>query len=360
MNVRCAEKKLERETVNVGHIEQSKRFLKIEKFVQNERVDVCLQIKEKEGKSKKDAGKSEVKSSKPNPDILITETTSCIHSKNKYVDQISTGNNKTSYPEHADYIKDFINKFSQQNWKLGGQSPWKIVRSDIMKGQRECQVYASIAMFMDIVRRKMGEASKANYFKNIEPSEIKYISNQIKDHILRHIYKFVYPTIQSQEDKEFYDICRDLDWIKPEMLEIKKIYVNQLGLAERNIKKLEEARSVNEKLDCVKRAHATMNNTIKFSSGKDSEAGQDEITPIFQYIIIKAQPKRIFSDINYIKCFLEDSELKGQQGFLVTQLISATTFIKKITFSHLKVTKEFFDENVERSKKRRIEQKLSM
>ena len=103
-----------------------------------------------------------------------------------------------------------------------------------------------------------------------------------------------------------------------------------------------------------------MNNTIKFSSGKDSEAGQDEITPIFQYIIIKAQPKRIFSDINYIKCFLEDSELKGQQGFLVTQLISATTFIKKITFSHLKVTKEFFDENVERSKKRRIEQKLSM
>ena len=113
-----------------------------------------------------------------------------------------------------------------------------------------------------------------------------------------------------------------------------------------------EAKSVFDKLDCIKEAHTNMNNTIKFSSGKNDDAGHAELTPIFQYIVIKAQPKRIHSDINYIKCFLGDSSLRGQEGFLVTQMESATSFITLINHTHLKMTKEEYDEKILDAKKR--------
>ena len=107
-----------------------------------------------------------------------------------------------------------------------------------------------------------------------------------------------------------------------------------------------------EKLDCIKDAHTNMNNTIKFSSGKNDDAGQDELTPIFQYIVIKAQPKRIHSDINYIKCFLGESGLRGQEGFLVTQMESATSFITAIDHEQLKMSKEEYDKKILDSKVR--------
>ena len=89
-----------------------------------------------------------------------------------------------------------------------------------------------------------------------------------------------------------------------------------------------------------------MNNTIKFSSGKNEEAGQDELTPIFQYIIIKAQPPRIYSNINYIKCFLDDDDLTGELGFLLSQMESATCFIMNIDYKSLKITEEEFNKKI--------------
>ena len=107
-----------------------------------------------------------------------------------------------------------------------------------------------------------------------------------------------------------------------------------------------------EKLDCIKDAHTNMNNTIKFSSGKNDDAGQDELTPIFQYLVIKAHPKRIYSDIHYIKTFLGDTSLRGQEGFLVTQMESATSFIMQIDNEQLKMTKEEYDNKINDAKKR--------
>ena len=80
---------------------------------------------------------------------------------------------------------------------------------------------------------------------------------------------------------------------------------------------MNQERSVYDKLNLINNAHTSTNNTIKFSSGKQNDSGQEEITPIFQYIIIRAQPSRMISNINYIKCFL--GEQTGSRAFLLTQ-----------------------------------------
>ena len=81
-----------------------------------------------------------------------------------------------------------------------------------------------------------------------------------------------------------------------------------------------------------------MNNTIKFSTGK-TDAETDELTQILRYIIIKAQPKRMFSNINYIKCFLDDSDLKENLRLLLIQMESSIEFILKYDEKELNTPK---------------------
>ena len=112
---------------------------------------------------------------------------------------------------------------------------------------------------------------------------------------------------------------------------------------------MDDAKSVLDKIRCIQNAHTNVNNNIRFSSGKDKDAGSDETTPIFHYIVIKAQPKRIISNINYIHCFF-DMVNGGSYAFLVTQLESVISFILNINHEKLNITKEEFEKNIAESK----------
>ena len=377
MNLRCAEKFLEKIKYDLKHIKEAIKFIKIEKFVNTEEIEVCIKTREMDdyyNRNKKDrkiVPKYDEKNNLINPAIIITDGTKCEHKVvnvyNINIEELDENTNQDNnkddkdetkkIPCHSYYIRDFINKFSNnaitKDKTVKFQTLSQLVKEDLLRGNRNNQIYISIDNYIDIVKQKIKKTEKnKKLFENLTEKEIDEMALKIEDHILRNIYKYVYVDKPIQTDREFYNKTLSLDWIKPEQLDIKKVYVNQLGYAELSIKKMTEAKSVFDKLDCIKEAHTNMNNTIKFSSGKNVDAGQDELTPIFQYIIIKAQPKRIFSDINYIKCFLGDSSLRGQEGFLVTQIESATSFIAQIDHTHLKMSQEEFDKNVLEAKKR--------
>ena len=379
MNLRCAEKILEKIRYALKHIQEAKKFLKIEKFVDSEEIEVCVSTKEieewkeKNKKNKKKDKEEILENNNPSKTaIIIIDGGKCEHKiKNIEIPNNNNNNNNTNnviptevtktqnkkIPNHSYYIKDFINIFAESPWSKDKSHKFKslaqLVKEDIVRGNRNNQIYVSLDNYMDIIKKKIKNSKKnKELFENITEKEVEEISEKIEDHILRKIYKFVYIEKPIQSDVEFYEKTLCLDWIHPEQLEIKKVYVNQLGYAELCIKKMTEAKSVFDKLDCIRDAHTNMNNTIKFSSGKNDDAGQDELTPIFQYLVIKAQPKRIHSDINYIKTFLGDSSLRGQEGFLVTQMESATSFIMSIEHEQLKMSKEEYDQKIMEAKKR--------
>ena len=374
MNLRCAENILERIKYALKHVKEAKKFLKIEKFVNTEEIEVCITTKEiKEYKIKKGNQENNEEENIDNnssvPAIIINDGTKCEH-KQKIIDTPNNNNipnntlltneaDKTQnkkIPNHCYYIKDFINRFSEsdlKNKKKNFKTLAQLVQEDIISGNRKNQIYVALDKYMDIVKTKIKYSKKnQELFENIEDKEVEEISQKIEDHIIRKIYKYVYLEKPIENDIKFYEKTLYLDWIDPEQLEIKKVYVNQLGYAELCIKKMNEAKSVFDKLDCIKDAHTNMNNTIKFSSGKNDDAGQDELTPIFQYLVIKAHPRRIYSDIHYIKTFLGDTSLRGQEGFLVTQMESATSFIMQIDHEQLKMTKEEYEKKINEAKKR--------
>ena len=223
--------------------------------------------------------------------------------------------------------------------------PKTLIEEDIKNGSRDNQIYTSLNQYMNIVKKHLKKQKDNKYLLNLKTeSDWSTIAEKIEDYLMRQIYVHIYPKEKLLEDINFYNQTKKLNWITPDHLDIKKVYINQLNNAILWIKKIDEAKSIRDKLFCISSAYNTMNNTIKFSSGKNDNAGQDELTPIFQYIIIKAQPQRIFSNINYIKCFLDDTDLTGELGFLLSQMESATCFIMSIDYQQLKITEEEFNQ----------------
>ena len=337
MNLRCAEKLLDKAKYDLEDIEEANKFVKIEKFIDTEKIEVCIRIKdEKDINNEKEKNLPEKERL---PHIIVMDANECIHQKN-----MADENDKKIRPSsHAVYIKDFILKFSDNPWNSDKNNknpkPKFFVREDIMTGKRQYNIHKTMKMYMDIVKKKI-RAPVINKELFDEKVNVNEIAEKIEDHILRQIYSDVFPE-KHPEDELFYQRTKCMEWITPEQLEIKKVYFNQLGFAISCIRKIDEARSVYDKLNLIINAHTSINNTIKFSSGKDDDSGQDEMTPIFQYIILKANPKRMISNINYMKCFL-GGNLSDSRGFLLSQIESGTSYINNLNYEELKISQKEF------------------
>ena len=341
MNLRCAENLLDKVKYDLGDIEEAKKFVKIEKFIDTEKIEVCMRFKDE---------KDEKNSSEKLPMVIITDITECNHQKNPTDDN----EKKIKSLAHTLFIKDFINKFTDNSQNMDKNSlNYKLkifATEDIINSERKNGIFKTMKMYMNIVKKRIKEPLINEGLFNDLPN-IGEIAEKIGDHILRQIYKDVFPSEQ-KEDVIFYQKTKCLNWVTPEQLDIKTVYINQLGFAITSIKQIDEARSVLDKLDLIASAHTSVNNTIKFSSGKDDDSGQDEMTPILQYIILKAHPKRMHSNINYIKCFLGDSNLTDSKGFLLSQIESAASYISNLNYENLKIPKEEFDTQYENYKKK--------
>ena len=326
MNLRCAEKILEKAIYELKLIEESKKYNQLEKFIKTKKIEVCINQSEEKTKSKNKEKELPIK---------IIELKSCPYK--------NSSSDKNHF--HLKDINDFINFFSIDNkmrLKL-------LIRQSIIKGENNYKISEMMKKYIEIIKKKIKE--NKDIFGEIKDEDVKEFSKNIENHIIRQIYKYIYPSSKSEIDKKIQNCTKNLEWIQPENLDIKKIYINQLKFAEKYINKLNEAKSVFDKLDCIQNAYVIMNNTVKFISGKNENCGQDELTPLFQYILIKSQPERLSTNVNYIKFFLSEEEIMGKNGFFCSQIESACNFILNMKGSDLKMGNNEFNNKMEQYRK---------
>ena len=329
MNIRCAEKIIDKANYELKHIEEEKKYVKVEKFINTKKVEVCI-LPSDEVPNRVNTEENE------ELPFEIMDIKNCIHN--------NISNEKII--NHATYIIDFINKFSdvpisEKNYKLRLKT---FITENIRNGEKTNLVYPIIGKYMDFVKKQIKDPENKYLFEDIKEADTMEYMQKIENYIIREIYKYVYPTMKTDEDQKFFNLTRSLEFLTPEHLEIKKLYVNQLKFAEKYMQRMTESKSVFDKLDCIQNAYVAMNNTVKFISGKNEDAGQDELTPLFQYVLIKSKPERLISDINYIKSFLSEADQIGPKGFYVSQMESASSFISDLDHKQLNMSKEEFEE----------------
>ena len=91
-----------------------------------------------------------------------------------------------------------------------------------------------------------------------------------------------------------------------------------------------------------------INKIFMFVGDNIKEVGADKIVPILTYLFVRVQPKKIFTDINYIKIFMTD--IKNIDISHLTILDSVCNLIKNINYNNLNgVTEQEFNQKCQMS-----------
>ena len=304
MNLNCAENAIENMEYDVRYLEKAKKFGKIKIFIARDKTEVCFNLL---------ADPNQVQVSKTEKDelgnkgdksqyIKVVPLSKCIHRSDSFFAK-AQGEKKLNINSHAKNINDFINKITNP---VGPalESLFRYIKEDIEKGKAKYRIYTLLQDYKTLLKESLITNFKDLIENQKEPDEI---ISKIEEYILQKTYKYVFPVNPLSEDTSFYEMTKSYDWIQSTYFGVKvDIPLEAIQDSISYMKQMEErAFSVSEKIRCFTMVYNNMKKVNKFYCGISGQ-GADDITPIFIYIVLKSHPKRLISNINYIKCFAKE------------------------------------------------------
>ncbi|PGH17173.1 hypothetical protein AJ79_01311 [Helicocarpus griseus UAMH5409] len=157
---------------------------------------------------------------------------------------------------------------------------------------------------------------------------------------------------QHQEDVERDEILaqkiRIYGWIREEHLDIPPVGPNGrrfLALAQQELLKIKGYRAPRDKVICVLNCCKVIFGLLRNAKSGDTSA--DSFVPLLIYVVLKANPEHLVSNIQYILRFRNQDKLTGEAGYYLSSLSGAIQFIETLDRTTLTVSDEEFERNVE-------------
>ncbi|CAO3673940.1 unnamed protein product [Umbelopsis vinacea] len=203
------------------------------------------------------------------------------------------------------YFKSFLQAFDRRPWTVNEQI--KIIQDflDFIYGKmRECDVWRDVS---------------DQEFENAKEGMEKLVMNRLFHHTFSPN-----TTDDKERDDILYHKIRIFSWITEEHLDIPITEHNEsfLSFAESGL--------------------------IKHVEG---DAGADKFLPIMIYVVLKSNPPKLVSNVQYINRFRNPDQLQSEGGYYLTNLMGAIAFIESLEAKSLSVTQEEFDRNIETTMK---------
>jgi hypothetical protein len=139
----------------------------------------------------------------------------------------------------------------------------------------------------------------------------KKINEKITNFLFEKLYEKIFPIIQCQEDKIIYKKCIELSWIEIiHLFEKKKYIIHEDFFTDiiKYMKQIDIERAPSKKYIAMNKLVDYILNIIAFNEGKEYSSGKEEVTPFLFYVIIKAKPIKMFSNLRYMKLYGENIE----------------------------------------------------
>ncbi|XP_018804093.1 PREDICTED: rab5 GDP/GTP exchange factor isoform X1 [Bactrocera latifrons] len=168
--------------------------------------------------------------------------------------------------------------------------------------------------------------------------------------VMTQNHKFLfspYFTLDEENDVKIQKRIRQLSWITAKHLvcSIDEVNAESRDLVYNAITELvgiDSYYSPQEKLECTVRCCRHIFELLKHSVGGPASA--DEFLPALIFVVLKANPVRLHSNVNFVTRFTNASRLmSGEGGYYFTNLCCAISFIENLNGESLGISEEEFD-----------------
>ncbi|CAE6470703.1 unnamed protein product [Rhizoctonia solani] len=269
----------------------------------------------------------------------------------------------------AKYLRSFLHNFSKKSFTVNDQI--KLVHDFLVfisARMRECEIW-----------KKAGEVEFDNAMEGME----KLVMNRIYE------FTFTPQIARSGRQVTTDDLERDrvlkqrialFQWIRPEHLDIpmklkdqeekesvppgqpaaestspasaekfadSEISMGFLLFAQQEMNKIDHYKAPRDKLICVLNSSKVIFGLIRHLRGDE---GADSFIPLLIFVLIRANPEHLLSNIEYINRFRRASKLQSEAGYYLSSLMGAVSFIETMDHTSLSnITQEDFEKNVEQA-----------
>ncbi|KAM6970496.1 rab5 GDP/GTP exchange factor isoform 1-T1 [Aplochiton taeniatus] len=179
---------------------------------------------------------------------------------------------------------------------------------------------------------------------------VERVMDQVEKYIMTRLYKSVFcPETTDDEKKDLatQNRIRALHWVDIQMLcvpvdEENPEVSDNVVKAITDVIEMDSKRVPRDKLACITRCSKHIFSAIKIT--RNEPASADDFLPTLIYIVLKANPPRLQSNIQYITRFCNPSRLMtGEDGYYFTNLCCAVAFIEKLDAQSLNLSPEDFE-----------------
>ncbi|WVR09540.1 hypothetical protein IAU60_006609 [Kwoniella sp. DSM 27419] len=237
----------------------------------------------------------------------------------------------------ARYLKSFLSNFAKKPFTVNEQI--KLIHD-----------------FLSFISEKMTQVEP---WKSQSPAELDNAVEAMEKLVMNRLYNYTFTpqlvpsqpitTDDLERDAVFAQRVRLFGWVREQHLDVPEGESTQgfLGFAEQELLKINHYKAPRDKMICILNCCKVIFGLIRNAYGAEA-AGADAFVPILIFVVLRANPDNMLSNIEYINRFRSASKLQGEAGYYLSSISGAIAFIETMDASSLsKITQEEFEKHVE-------------
>ncbi|KAF8651601.1 hypothetical protein AX16_004691 [Volvariella volvacea WC 439] len=252
----------------------------------------------------------------------------------KFLDQMKT---KSAEPV-AKYLRSFLANFAKRPWTVNDQV--KIINEFlgfIAGHMRSCDVWKN---------------ANDQEFDNAMEGMEKLVMNRLYEYTFTpEVARSVPPRQITSDDLEKDRVLAQrtalFGWLEEKHLDIPEGDGSKgfMMFAQQELIKINHYKAPRDKLICVLNCCKVIFGLIRHLK---KEEGADSFIPILIFVVLKANPEHLLSNVEFINRFRNPEKLQSEAGYYLSSLMGAVSFIETMDHTSLSnITQEEFEKNVE-------------
>lgn len=154
---------------------------------------------------------------------------------------------------------------------------------------------------------------------------------------------FAIEASDEEEDATLKKHIDGLSWVEPKHLGIPSFELSLWPLLLEELRQMNAFKCPCDKLTCIVNACHVINDLLKRTQseiGTSRPLSADDFLPLLIFALIKANPPRLHSNVEFIAAFRHPSRLNGEYAYWMTMVMSAKEFVKQAGPATLDISPE--------------------